>query len=142
MNLYSTYVTGDLLPTPPSSYFFQLSLLLLKHTTKTDQLVVILDTLRRYRLIWVCMGVVDIIVRALYTAHQTFAANGIHSRPLAELLLELDGERYLSASDRQDVIEKSVALSQVRGFRVPHPPIPTDNPSETLPLERASRHRP
>ena len=65
------------------------------------------------------MGVVGTIVGALYTAHQTFAANGIHSRPLAELLLELDGERYLSASDRQDVIEKSVALSQVRGFCLP-----------------------
>lgn len=62
------------------------------------------------------MGVVGLIVEALYTAHQAFAANGIHSRPLAELLLELDSERYLSESDRQDVIEKSMALSQVRVF--------------------------
>lgn len=59
------------------------------------------------------MGVVATIVEALYTAHQTFATNGIHSRPLAELLLELDSELYLSASEREDVIEKSVALSQV-----------------------------
>ena len=79
------------------------------------------------------MGVVDIIVRALYTAHQTFAANGIHSRPLAEFLLELDGERYLSASDRQDVIEKSVALSQVRGFHLPHPLITLITPQILYP---------
>ena len=79
------------------------------------------------------MGVVETIVEALYTAHQSFAANGIHSRPLAKLLLELDGERYLSASDRQDVMEKSAALSQVRGSYVPS--IPIDHPSETLPLE-------
>jgi hypothetical protein len=86
------------------------------------------------------MGVVETVVEALYAAHQAFAANGIHSRPLAELLLELDGERYLSASDRQDVMEKSAALSQVCGFYVP--PILTDHFSETLPLERASRHCP
>jgi len=85
------------------------------------------------------MGVVETIVEALYTTHQTFAANGIHSRPLAELLLELDCERYLSASDRQDVIEKSLALSQVHISWAPS--IPTDHPSETLPLERASRRR-
>jgi len=65
------------------------------------------------------MGTVGTIVGALHTTHQTFVVNGIHSRPLAELLLELDGERHLSASDRQDVVEKSIALSQVRGFRVP-----------------------
>ena len=86
------------------------------------------------------MGAVETVVEALHATHQAFAANGIHSRPLAELLLELDGERYLSASDRQDVIEKSVALSQVRGFYVP--PIHTDHFSDTLPLERASRYRP
>jgi len=86
------------------------------------------------------MGVVKTVVEALHAAYQAFAANGIHSRPLAELLLELDGERYLSLSDRQDVIEKSAALSQVRGFYVP--PAPTDRFSETLPPERASRHRP
>jgi len=62
------------------------------------------------------MGVVETVVEALHTAHQTFAANGIHSRPLAELLLELDCERYLSANDRQDVMEESLALSQVRNF--------------------------
>ena len=65
------------------------------------------------------MGVVEAIVEALYVAHQTFAENGIHSRPLAELLLELDNERFLSPSDRQDVIEKSEALSQVRIFQTP-----------------------
>lgn len=86
------------------------------------------------------MGVVEIVVEALHAAHQTFAANGIHSRPLAELLLELDSERYLSASDRQDVIEKSAALSQVHGLYVP--PIPVDHFLETLPLKRASRHCP
>ena len=62
------------------------------------------------------MGVVRTIVEALHTAHQTFAANGIHSRPLAELLLELDGERYLSPGDRENVIEESAALSQVRVY--------------------------
>jgi len=86
------------------------------------------------------MGVVETVIEALHAAHQAFAANGIHSRPLAELLLELDSERYLSASDRQDVIEKSVALSQVRGFYVPL--IHTDHFSETLSLERASSYRP
>lgn len=86
------------------------------------------------------MEVVKAVVEALHAAHQAFAANGIHSRPLAELLLELDGERYLSLSDRQDVIEKSAALSQVRGFYVP--PAPTDHFSEALPHERASRHCP
>lgn len=60
------------------------------------------------------MGVVGAIVRALHTSHKAFAEDGIHSRPLAELLLELDGENYLSESDRQDVIEKSATLSQVR----------------------------
>lgn len=83
------------------------------------------------------MGVVKTIVEALYTAHQTFATNGIHSRPLAELLLELDNERYLSTSDRQDVVEESAALSQVRVFWAPL--ISTNHPSETLPLERTSR---
>lgn len=102
-----------------SSHLFQLSLLLLKYTTQTDQLVVILDTLRRYRLIWNCMEVVEAIVVALHTSHKAFAANGIHSRPLAELLLELDGERYLGESDRQDVIEKSEMLSQVSAPRIP-----------------------
>ena len=86
------------------------------------------------------MGVVETIVEALYTAHRTFAENGIHSRPLAELLLELDNERSLSPSDRQDVIEKSEALSQVRIFQAPA--ISTDHPSETLPVERATRPRP
>ena len=86
------------------------------------------------------MGVTETIVEALYTAHQTFAENGIHSRPLAELLLELDNERTLSPSNRQDVIEKSEALSQVRIFRAPQ--ISTDYPSETLPAKRASRPRP
>jgi len=86
------------------------------------------------------MGVVETIVEALYTAHQTFAENGINSRPLAELLLELDNERFLSPNDRQDVIEKSEALSQVRIPQVP--PISTDHLSETLPTERASRPRP
>lgn len=64
------------------------------------------------------MGVVETMVIALHTSHKAFAANGIHSRPLAELLLELDGERYLSESDRQDVIEKSVTLSHVGVFCV------------------------
>ena len=77
-------------------------------------------------------------MEALHTAHKTFAVNGIHSRPLAELLLELDGERYLSASDREDVMEKSAALSQVRDSRTSS--ILADRPSETLPLQRASRH--
>ena len=86
------------------------------------------------------MGVVETIVEALYTAHRTFAENGIHSRPLAELLLELDNERSLSPSDRQDVIEKSEALSQVRIFQAPA--ISTDHPSATLPVERATRPRP
>jgi len=86
------------------------------------------------------MGVVETIVEALYTAHQTFAANGIHSRPLAELLLELDNERYLSPSDRQDVIEKSVALSQVRAFWsyrssliVPQRLYPSNEPAVSVP---------
>jgi hypothetical protein len=85
------------------------------------------------------MRVVEAIVVALHNSHKAFAANGIHSRPLAELLLELDGERYLSESDRQDVIEKSATLSHVRVFCL----ILTfaDLLSETLPLERASCRR-
>lgn len=82
------------------------------------------------------MGVVETIVVALHTSHKTFAANGIHSRPLAELLLELDGERYLSESDRQDVIEKSAMLSQVSAPRILS--IPVDHLAETLSPERAS----
>lgn len=82
------------------------------------------------------MRVVEAIVVALHTSHKTFAANGIHSRPLAELLLEMDGERYLSESDRQDVIEKSATLSHVRVFRLLL--TLTNHPSETLPLKRAS----
>jgi hypothetical protein len=81
------------------------------------------------------MGVVETIVAALHTSHKSFAANGIHSRPLAELLLELDGELYLSESDRQDVIEKSMTLSHVRVFSILL--ISTDHPSETLSLKRA-----
>lgn len=77
---------------------------------------------------------------ALHTSHKSFAANGIHSRPLAELLLELDGERHLSEGDRQDVIEKSATLSHVRAFCALL--TFTDHPLETLPLERASCHRP
>jgi len=83
------------------------------------------------------MGVVETIVGAMHIAHQTFAANGIHSRPLAELLLELDDENYLSPSDRQDVIEKSAALAQVCVSWAPS--ISADHLSETLPLERAGR---
>lgn len=81
------------------------------------------------------MGVVEDIVGALHTSHKRFAANGIHSRPLAEFLLELDGERYLSEVDRQDVIEKSVMLSQVRVFHFL--PDLTNGPAEALSLERA-----
>jgi hypothetical protein len=85
------------------------------------------------------MGVVKTIVEALHTTHQTFATNGIHSRPLAELLLDMDSERYLNASDREDVIDKSVALAQVRVFYIP--PTLADRPLETLPLKRASCRR-
>lgn len=85
------------------------------------------------------MGVVETIVMALHTSHKTFAAKGIHSRPLAELLLELDGERYLNETERQDVIEKSATLSQVRVLRVLL--IFANHLSETLPLERASCRR-
>lgn len=81
------------------------------------------------------MGVVEKVVRALHVSYKAFAANWIHSRPLAELLFELDGERCLGESDRQEIVEKSATLAQVCTFRVP--PASIDHPPETLPFERA-----
>ena len=86
------------------------------------------------------MGVVETTVMALHTSHKIFAANGIHSRPLAELLLELDSERYLNTSDREDVIEKSATLSQVRVFLFSQSPLtfrqrlyPSNEPAVAVP---------
>ncbi|RDB24995.1 Mediator of RNA polymerase II transcription subunit 12 [Hypsizygus marmoreus] len=80
-----------------------LTLSLLEHSITIDLLIAVIDTLHRFAVIWASMNAMGQIIFALDTAHQSWKARGIQSRPLLSLLLEFDNGRYLSMASRDRI---------------------------------------
>lgn len=54
------------------------------------------------------------VTAALYTAHQVARTQGIQSRDLLNLLVEIDNGRHLDAAAREHVLLDIAALTHVR----------------------------
>jgi hypothetical protein len=60
------------------------------------------------------MNVTKNITRALFVAHQVYAAKGSHCRSLIDLLLDMDNDRKLEEAERQRLMEDIPNFSHVR----------------------------
>ncbi|KAF8995454.1 hypothetical protein BDQ17DRAFT_1430355 [Cyathus striatus] len=81
-----------------------LALCMLEHTTSSELLIGIIDSLHRYATIWACMDMLPAITLALDTAHQQWKSRGTQSRPLLTLLMEFDNGRYLGDTSRERIL--------------------------------------
>ena len=57
------------------------------------------------------------VISALDTAHQARKTQGVQSRPLLSLLLELDNGKYLTAHSRNRIVGDMTAFTMV-GLRI------------------------
>ena len=86
---------------------------MLHHSSTMEQVTAVLDILRRHSHVWSCMNVTKTITRALLAAHQTYSTKGLHSRSLINLLFDMDNNRNLEATERQQLLDDIAAFSHV-----------------------------
>lgn len=67
------------------------------------------ESLRRGMNLWTCMDAVHGIVQGLHAAHHAWKGRGVHIRCLVNLLLEIDGGRFLDDDARHHVIEDAAS---------------------------------
>ncbi|KAF5370753.1 hypothetical protein D9758_002110 [Tetrapyrgos nigripes] len=79
----------------------ELTIYILGQCSSVDLLSVIIDTFRRYAVIWASMNSIGEIVCALNESRRQWE---IKSRPLLALLVEFDHGRYLSESAREEIL--------------------------------------
>ncbi|KAF9819188.1 hypothetical protein IEO21_02359 [Rhodonia placenta] len=108
------------------SSILELTLFTLEHTETTELLTVIIETLCQHMEVWACMNRMRDVTAALYGAHQFWRAQGVHSRALMHMLLQVDQERFLETEQRQQV------LADVSIYT--HALQPTSQRPETVPV--------
>ncbi|KAJ7594649.1 hypothetical protein C8J56DRAFT_444559 [Mycena floridula] len=103
-----------------------LTLCMLQYSTALDLLQAVVDTLRRYAIIWASMDVIPEITTALYAAHQLRKTRGTY-RSLLLLLMDFDGGRYLPDDAREQIITDmtsfTLAVQPITGLAAPVPDI-------------------
>ncbi|KAI0026676.1 hypothetical protein K488DRAFT_65362, partial [Vararia minispora EC-137] len=119
---------------------FDLCMTVLAQPSTPDFLVILVETLRRYKDIWACMGTLKQLADALYAAHQTCKARSLHSRPLLNFLIEIDGSRYLDPGVRAAVDAEIASYAQaLRPVAATPEPVPV-HLQEILLLPTDTRH--
>lgn len=91
----------------------QITLDVVRQATTTDLLMASVESLRRGMNLWSCMDAVNNIVQSLQAAHHAWKARGVHIRCLVNLLLDVDGGRFLDDVARHQLIEDAVHFAQV-----------------------------
>lgn len=90
------------------------TLYVLEHCCTADVLTPVINTLHQYSAIWAAMDVIDAIVTDLHNAHQLWKSRRIQSRPLLNLLVELDDSRHLDPAARSQILLDIHAYTLVR----------------------------
>ncbi|TFL04760.1 hypothetical protein BDV98DRAFT_330597 [Pterulicium gracile] len=85
-----------------------LTLTLLPQITSNEYLSGILMVLSTHRLVFACMDEMPRILQSLHDTHRVWRDNGIQSRALTSLLLELGSGTYLSADRRGQLSSEQV----------------------------------
>jgi mediator of RNA polymerase II transcription subunit 12 len=91
---------------------------MLERSTTIHELTVVLSALRRYLIIWTCMGTTGAIATALYSAHQVWKSRGLQSRGLLDLLLVVDNNRFLDNIARDHIAADVSAFTHVPNSNV------------------------
>lgn len=99
------------------THFFQLTLFTLEHTASSELLTAVIRTLRQHAEVWACMNNMQTIVSALFAAHTVWKTRGAQSRPLLNLLIELDEGRLLEQTAREQVLADHTAFAYVSCHR-------------------------
>ena len=86
---------------------------LLEQSCAADFLTILIETLRRFLDIWACMGVLKPLADALYATHLACKARTVHSRPLFDLLDEIDKAHRLESDARIAIEAEKTAFAQV-----------------------------
>ncbi|EMD32061.1 hypothetical protein CERSUDRAFT_162114 [Gelatoporia subvermispora B] len=104
-HVLQTYTLATIAFARTKSYgcLLDLTLALLEHTSSNDLLVAVIQALRQHMEVWACMDTMRTIAAALFTTHQAWRSRGLHNRTLMTFLLEVDNERYLDVTARQQV---------------------------------------
>ncbi|KDQ49550.1 hypothetical protein JAAARDRAFT_42784 [Jaapia argillacea MUCL 33604] len=103
----------------------EISLLVLEQIPTIAMLTAVLETLRRLTTIWACMNATGSICTALHTAHQFWRQQGIQTRALMTLLIEMDNGRHLDQASRDHVVGDLTAFA--------HALFPGTNAPEVVP---------
>ncbi|KAH9945672.1 hypothetical protein B0H21DRAFT_744154 [Amylocystis lapponica] len=104
--LLKTYTLATVLMARVRCYgsMLDLTLFTLEHTYNHDLLTVVIETIRQHMEIWACMNVMKTLAGALYAAHQLFRTRGVQTRALLTLLIEVDNERHLEPTVREQIL--------------------------------------
>jgi mediator of RNA polymerase II transcription subunit 12 len=86
---------------------------MLEHFLPLDPLTAVVETIHRHLTVWACMQSSRKIAVALYTAHQTWRTEGIQSRALLALLVEVDGGQLLDSASRAHIEADISAFTHV-----------------------------
>jgi mediator of RNA polymerase II transcription subunit 12, fungi type len=79
-------------------------------------LTAVIETIYRYVDIWACMERTASIATALYASHQLWRAQGVQSRKLLALLVEIDNGRHLDRASRAHVAADTSSFKDVKSF--------------------------
>ncbi|KAL0956176.1 hypothetical protein HGRIS_002336 [Hohenbuehelia grisea] len=109
------------------SSILDLTLIALEQPPTLEFLNAVMDTLQRFRLLWICMDSMPRITTALYAAHLGWKARGTQSRNLLTLLCNFDGGRHLDPISREhveaDICSLTLTLQPETGPPEPMPDV-------------------
>ncbi len=92
---------------------YQLTLFALEHASSHELLTAVIQTLQQHMEVWACLNMMANITSSLYTAHVTWKSRGVQSRPLLNLLLDVDDGHHLEQAAREQVSADSSAFAHV-----------------------------
>ncbi|KIY53080.1 hypothetical protein FISHEDRAFT_69221 [Fistulina hepatica ATCC 64428] len=103
-NLVQTYSTVVELMVQCKCYhgIFDMSMSMLQHSTTPDAVTAVINTLRRFAVVWASMDKTRFVVDSLYVAHQRRKSKG-EIRALSDVLVELDVAHYLDSERRKQL---------------------------------------
>lgn len=101
----------------------QLTLFTLEHASSSELLTAVIRTLRQHTEVWACMDRTQSISSALFAAHTVWKTRGVQSRPLLNLLIELDDGRLLEQTAREQVLADHTAFAYVSRCQYCNAPI-------------------
>ncbi|KAI0344762.1 hypothetical protein BDW22DRAFT_1354912 [Trametopsis cervina] len=111
----------------------ELTLFTLEHATSNELLTAVLRTLRQHVEVWACFSRMQEITNTLYSVHTVCKSRGVQSRPLMNLLIELDDGRLLNPAAREQVLSDFAAFVHALHPIIENPePVPAALPEILL----------